>query len=1557
MDIKKLDRWAELLLDTGKRNNLVNFKDTQTSTVEVLYPETADLFAKAESSAAFEVYNPLLMETEEDTPSEESPDEDATNKAPSPNSQKRKGNDSSVKWMPPRPVYLKEHAAKVRKYGQVLLYNAVHPIAALKNIHKRAASAIEETGVNVAYMVFGFIHWKDNNGTDAVYSAPLLLAPVLFENESTIEPYRIRMTEDDVIVNPTFNFKLRTEYNASLPTLGDETFDEYVTKVTDVASKLGWTVTKECKIGIFSFLKINMYQDLKENAEIIMTHPNVRLLLGDKPTSVPSEKTDLPSSAVGNLLLDLHNVVDADSSQLEAIRMAKEGQSFVLQGPPGTGKSQTITNILAECLSDGKKVLFVSEKLAALNVVYEKLKQAGLEEFCLELHSHKANKKEVIAELCRTIRKPPTRVKAEAMAEITAKMQSQEALDAYVSALHVTRPVVCKTLFQLLNSHAALSHVEDIDYVIPHVDTLDEAYLTELCALLDQYSAFVPTIGKDYRTHPWFGFSSKDLSRRTKLTIQQDIQNAAAALTALSEEAKILEQKCGISIPDLQTLRRYCDFLEFFSKSDVLTPALLSEAAVQDARNALASLIPLADEVIAFRRELNRDYSDDLYKLDGADLHKKLTRQYDRFFSRLFNGEYRKILQDINLCRTYGNRSSYTEAVHVTGLLKNYQNKLAQFNTLSPRLESVLGSAFVGVDSDWNTITADLDKLEQQLTTVKDLGILPTFSPITHKQSRNRMASIAQNASKILTESHATLETVAALFDPGFWNFHTTTLQEQIDKCTACPAAMDSLENWCRFYDLLRKLISRNALPFIHYLIEHGLSNRKVSDVYRRAYYCQYIDHVIYNEPILAKFTRITQDETVKTFAEKDEFQFSISQARIKASLSAERPALDILAAGSATATLLREGEKKRKQKSIRTLLSEIGDLAQVLKPCFLMSPLSVSTFLSASDIRFDVVVFDEASQIFPQDAIGAIYRGSQLIVVGDSRQMPPSNFFNTSVEPDDSDEERGDVTDFESILDICSTTFSQIRLKWHYRSRYEQLIAFSNQNFYENDLVTFPSVQTDRPWIGVDYHHVDGTFDRRTKTNRREAEYIVDLIYQNIDMFPDRSLGVVAFSVSQQDLIDKLLSKRRQTHPDKEAFFRSDRKEPFFIKNLETVQGDERDTIIFSVGYARDDEGKLLHNFGPLNQAGGERRLNVAVTRAKLNVQLVSSIHHTDIDLGRTKAEGSRLLKEYLNYAENGPMTLRPNTPDSEEEGYRTSFEDEVAQFLREQGYNVDAHVGCSAFRIDLGLRIPDSLDYALAIECDGDSYRDAKNARDRDRLRQEVLERMGWIYYRIWSTDWYKNNQIEKDRLLAVVTDALHSPGKFVLPDQEEVPPTFDVPAEVKHSAFPIYQEVNLMEAYTRCQRSYQAAVVKLLQSEAPLSEEWLIKRSVEIFHREKVTSVVVAEYREAMSGYQNRGIEILDGFLYLRDQTDYRLRIPAPDQPPREIKYISLEDLAAGMFEVICQNVSVDKNCLFHLIATKLGFARAGNAIQERLELALQKLADIVDLSDDILSMKNR
>ena len=623
------------------------------------------------------------------------------------------------------------------------------------------------------------------------------------------------------------------------------------------------------------------------------------------------------------------------------------------------------------------------------------------------------------------------------------------------------------------------------------------------------------------------------------------------------------------------------------------------------------------------------------------------------------------------------------------------------------------------------------------------------------------------------------------------------------------------------------------------------------------------------------------------------------------------------------------------------------------------MSPLSVSTFLNTDSVKFDTVVFDEASQIFPQDAIGAIYRGKQLIVVGDSRQMPPSNFFGSNVELDDGDEETGDITDFESILDLCSTTFAQLRLRWHYRSRYEQLITFSNRHFYDNDLVTFPSSTTDKKWIGVDYYCVeDGIFDHRSRNNRKEAEFIVDLIYKNIEQFPDRSLGVVAFSVSQQDLIDKLLSKRRQADPSKEFFFRRDAEEPFFIKNLETVQGDERDTIIFSVAYAKDSSGRLMHNFGPLNRVGGERRLNVAVTRAKFNVQLVASIHHTDIDLGRTKAEGARLLKNYLDYAENGAVAIEREINVNSFEQFDSEFELEVCEFLRQNGYDVDTQVGCSNFKIDLGIKRHDTSDYVLAVECDGATYHSSKNARDRDRLRQQILENMGWKFYRIWSTDWFKNTSVEKERLLkaakeAMNDDVLHEINSNRDEENEtSADEVFEETMQENHKTFPEYKQADVYRFSVT--DNFQAFVKKVMDIEAPVSEEWLLKRIPWMFGREKVTKAVKDEYEKKMFRCERNGIIRRNGFLYSSGMKEFELRVHTGVDDKRDISYICREELGSGMFEIIKQNMSIEKESLYKYLAKLLGINRLTDKVVWKMDDALDAIKTLVEIDNGIISI---
>ncbi len=1532
MDRDKLNKWADLLLDTGKRNNLINFKDAKTGTVEVIAPDFASLFSKAEHSTVFEVYDPKLENDDED---EEWAQDD--------NGQEKRLS---------KAEYRETYARRLKRNGQVLIYNPfTNPMQALRNIGKKAKTAIEETGVNIAYMAFGFINWTEEESSGCFMRAPVLLVPISIENDSAIDPYYIKITDSDIIVNPTFCFKLKNDYGIELPEYEEEDVDEYLEKVEEKLSKLKWVVTRECKIATFSFLKINMHKDLKDNAAEILKNKDVRSLLGEEsvpPATETQSLTDQP----------FYNVVDADSSQTEAIALARSGKSFVLQGPPGTGKSQTITNMIAECLASGKKILFVSEKLAALNVVYDKLKQAGLEEFCLELHSHKANKRDVINELCHTLKAQKSTVADNARRVLDEKSKAQTELDEYANELHKLRPTVNKTLYRLYEEVAACRKAPDVDFAIKEITSKGEDYIVKAENALERYVAYVPSVGYDYSQNVWYGYNENDCTYQAVAQLKADLQDGIVLcgnIQALNENLKSKYAICAENLCQAYALR---EFFGFCKTSEFITPALLAPATFAGVGHTISEMRALAEEILERKKILDENFDEDVYRLDGQTLYKKLTKEFGGWVARLFSGEYRQIVKQIKLCKKDGKKPNYQAAVSMMDVLRTYQQKQREFSGLEKKVEHKLGAGYRGVATDFAALQIEIENLTAIHSSGVTFGKLATMPYRGFSEKQAEFAEIADCFEKGFAPFERSEQRVAAKFERGFYDVRRAETGALLKKYRGCLDDIDNVDNWCGFVQLLNELAELEIKTFIDYAIKRNMPLENTIAAYKKAFYRQWIDAILHESPLLRQLSRIPHDKTVELFKSKDELTFQINKAKIRAKLSAERPSLDMIAQGSAIAVLLREGEKKRKQKPIRTLLEEIGELVQTLKPCFLMSPLSVSTFLSA-DMKFDVVVFDEASQIFPQDAVGAIYRGKQLIVVGDSKQMPPSNFFNsTSVQEEE--DETDDVTDFESILDLCSTTLPQKRLKWHYRSRFEQLIAFSNKHFYENDLITFPSSKKDTAGIGVDYFYVDGVFDRTTKTNRKEAEKIVDLVFEHIKNYPERSLGVVAFSISQQNLIDKLIAKRRRQDSSKEAFFKSDKDDPFFVKNLETVQGDERDTVIFSVAYCKDAQGRLLLNFGPVNREGGERRLNVAVTRAKYNVQLVSSMHYTDIDLTRTQSVGARLLRAYLDFAENGAGALERSVPLNPFERKEAEFETEVCEFLRENGFIVDTQVGCSALKVDLAVKHPDSSDYVLAVECDGATYRSSKNARDRDRLRQEVLERMGWKYYRIWSTDWFRNRRVEKERLLETTRLALENWSEKAKRTQrtkatvEEI--SFEKAAQAQPFAFPKYALADEKSLAIKCNYHKANVIRAIVELEAPLSEEWLLKRIAFLFGREKVTSVVRDAFNDIMKNCAQYKIIRKNGFLYIQDKPMPMLRVPNENAVlVREVKYIPPQELALGMKELLKQNVSVEKNGLFRLLAKQLGFSRMGDAIFECLEAALRLIDSEIAINGDTLSIK--
>ncbi len=538
---------------------------------------------------------------------------------------------------------------------------------------------------------------------------------------------------------------------------------------------------------------------------------------------------------------------------------------------------------------------------------------------------------------------------------------------------------------------------------------------------------------------------------------------------------------------------------------------------------------------------------------------------------------------------------------------------------------------------------------------------------------------------------------------------------------------------------------SAAALEPIVIALASGCAGDDVRTAFERAYAAWWLPLALDANDVLRKFHHWEHADLIQIFLDLDDSAAKLASGEVIRRIAHELPANDTVPRKSELGVLCHQLRLKRPSMPIRKLLESLPQTVTKLAPCVLMSPLSIAQYLPAGQATFDLVIFDEASQITTWDAIGAISRARQTVIVDDPKQLPPTNFFDRTEETDNDLPEM--ERDMPSILDEVSTSgFPTHYLNWHYRSRDEALIAFSNQFYYENKLVTFPDPGTDSN--AVQFHDINGTYARgRGRMNQNEDEAIANMVRKCLTLRLDlpeherQTIGIITFNVEQQSLILNLLDEIRRDDSRLEWFFSDDREEPVIVKNLENIQGDERDVILFSITFGADGDGKLTMNFGALNQDGREKRLNVAVTHARRKLHVFASVRDEQIDLSRTLATGVRDLKTFLAYAERGPDTL-PTRDKGSLGPAENIFKDAVANAFRSNGWEVRTQIGVSGFRVDLGVVHPDRAGrYLAGIECDGARDHSSATARDRDKVRQAVLEGLGWMILRVWSTDWFRN------------------------------------------------------------------------------------------------------------------------------------------------------------------------------------------------------------------------
>ena len=668
--------------------------------------------------------------------------------------------------------------------------------------------------------------------------------------------------------------------------------------------------------------------------------------------------------------------------------------------------------------------------------------------------------------------------------------------------------------------------------------------------------------------------------------------------------------------------------------------------------------------------------------------------------------------------------------------------------TEAERWTKQLGPAFQGVSTDWDSLRKAITwtrRVRECVDAMQGPGTaVPGLEAETPPSSRELRQAIEPY-------QHA-LHSLEIRFDAPGPQLDGKPLREHspetvLDLLTKWRDCVGELSDWVDWRYLPERFQHLGLKSFWEHLQQHDVVREQVVDLFLKSFWSAWLDAMFQSDPVLSQYRRNEHENTLKEFRELDRKILQQGAARIAAILD---PVQSNRGSEAEIALLMKEAHKKTKHLPLRELFDRLPTLLVQLKPCMLMSPLSVSQFLpaDASKVQFDLIVFDEASQILPEDAVGAIYRGKQLVVTGDNQQLPPTTFFQQNAD-DGAEEEESPL--FESILDGClGAGMPQKMLRWHYRSQHEHLIAFSNETYYEGRLVTFPSACFQHPALGVQLHHVEGgVYDRGgRRDNPREAQAVAQLVLDHFRQTPDKTLGVIAFSYAQMDAVEDEIERQLREQPDLERFFKGDRLEGFFVKNLETVQGDERDVILLSVGYGRDAEGKIALNFGPLNREGGERRLNVAVTRARQRLIVVSSIRARDLNLGNSQAKGLAHLARYLDFAERGMSALVP-----EADGAHlplSGLHDEVMRVVKSLGFDSVPHVGCGPCRIDVGVCDPKEAGrFVLGIEFDGPMYAQAAAARDRDRLRPEVLTRLGWKLHRIAAIDWIFRKEEEIARL----------------------------------------------------------------------------------------------------------------------------------------------------------------------------------------------------------------
>lgn len=1424
------------------------------------------------------------------------------------------------------------------KYNRLLTYYHQDDLDnILTNLYRSAKLAEEENGKSTLYLGIGLLKWFEPKNKDIPRLAPILLIPVELSRKSVNSKFTLRSREEETMINITLLEYLKQEFKLNINSLENLPMDESGVDVPKVLAIIrnavlnleGWDVLEQLVLGIFSFNKLILWQDISKNSEEIQKSSIVKSLIDGRLTgtleSVENDVESLENISASELVLP----ISTDNSQLNAVKNANLNKSFILHGPPGTGKSQTITNIIADALSNDKKVLFVAAKKAALDVVHNRLENIGLGAFCLELHSNKSKKSDVLKQFERTLEVPKYKINADYHEEAKRLDERKKELGKYVNELHHKFNIgwsLFDTIAFLETNHVQPDERFHINFPLESADAFNWNQWKDW---LIPFASIVQKIGQP----------SLHALRPIKTSSHQ-FENKNLILSAISqfnEKKNAAEQiKKQFQLEEVSNADSV-EILEFL-KDNPVKSGLVDLVFNEGQLNLFKNWIAQQTQFQQIESQITANFNTSILNIDFASL-KLIWNQakHTWFIPKWF--KQRKVKQQLNGYAKSGIESD----VQIDGLfekLENYQQLKNQLNNLHYNaFSTVTNLYFNGNSFDTSAIEKDLKTIENAKDLAQKIAIrnfpewLKDFS-LKHNNNHN----ISDDVEK-LKDLHAAEENLLEYVDEIPNEADLQTVVQNIHQ----------LEDWINFNALKEKAQDLNLNWFISFLEKGWLDTESLELEFEKIIHLNLFIKTIYSSGTLNGFDANIYESQIQQYKNLHKEFTELTKNQLTMKLSDRIPNFSQEAVQSSEIGILQKAiRNKGRGLSIRKLFDQIPTLIPRLKPCMLMSPISVAQYFDVNEEHFDLVIFDEASQLPTSEAVSALARAKQAIIVGDPKQMPPTSFFASQKV----DEENFELEDLESILDDClALSIPSNYLLRHYRSKHESLISFSNAHFYDNKLLTFPSPDDLNRKVTFDF--VDGFYDKgKTRTNKNEAEAIIEYIKNHLENQNIKSIGVVTFSQTQQSLIEDLLQKLFQENPHLEEFaINSD--EPIFIKNLENVQGDERDIILFSIGYGPDEDGKVSMNFGPLNRDGGWRRLNVAVTRARYEMKVFSSLKGDQIDMNRTSSEGVLGLKNFLNFSEKGLVCQNSNQTVSQQK----LMVNAVAKTLEENGLKIKTNIGTSEYKIDIGIIDPENeSEYLLAILLDSENYFNIHTTNDRELLVPNVLKGLGWNVFRIWTLDWIKNKE--------KIVEGIHAEIKKI---KTQVKEKTEEIVELKTAEKVYLSEVSEVEKPSKM-TSYVAADLKpeanansesiyhfenrqtllsqlktIIDTESPISQNTLFRKILKLWNTSRAGGKLNTYLLETLASIPNiQTTESYQKFYWSENSQPQNLDFYRDNSTEKRlIDEIAPEEISVAIMELMHSNLSLNKEELVRAVCKTFGFSKVGSQIDAVVKFCVEDL----------------